>query len=61
VPPLRDRREDILPPAYHFLGKYGASSTPASDLSPGRWRPSLPGTGPATCVSWRARSCGRSR
>jgi len=27
----------------------------------GRWRPSWPGTGPATCVSWRARSCGRSR
>src|SRR5258706_507055 len=30
LPPLRDRREDILPLAYHFLGKYGASSSPAS-------------------------------
>jgi two-component system, NtrC family, response regulator GlrR len=35
LPPLRDRREDILPLAYHFLGKYGASSSPAPDLSPG--------------------------
>jgi transcriptional regulator with PAS, ATPase and Fis domain len=35
VPPLRDRREDILPLVYHFLGKYGASSSPAPDLSPG--------------------------
>jgi DNA-binding NtrC family response regulator len=35
LPPLRDRREDILPLAHHFLGKYGASSSPAPDLSPG--------------------------
>jgi DNA-binding NtrC family response regulator len=35
LPALRDRREDILPLAYHFLHKYGAPSGPPPNLSTG--------------------------
>jgi DNA-binding NtrC family response regulator len=35
LPPLRDRREDILPLAFHFLRKYAGDQEPMSELSPG--------------------------
>jgi two-component system, NtrC family, response regulator GlrR len=33
LPALRDRREDILPLAYHFLRKHASSPGPVADLS----------------------------
>jgi DNA-binding NtrC family response regulator len=33
VPPLRDRRDEILPLAYHFMYKYATPSTPAIDIT----------------------------
>jgi len=33
LPPLRDRREDILPLAFHFLKKYAGDSRPTLELS----------------------------
>jgi DNA-binding NtrC family response regulator len=35
LPPLRERREDILPLAWHFLAKYAGSPGPAPQLSAG--------------------------
>src|SRR5262249_13796452 len=36
VPPLRERREDVVPLARHFLAKYaGQFGKPVTDLSPG--------------------------
>jgi len=62
VPPLRDRREDVLALAQHF--SCATARERAAPAVGSRARPRSccsPITGPATCASSRTRSCARSR
>ena len=62
LPPLRDRREDILPLAQHFIRKYSAENARnfTIRLTPEVLRRSKPTTGPAMSVSWKLPSNARS-
>jgi transcriptional regulator with GAF, ATPase, and Fis domain len=55
LPPLRDRREDILPLAQHFIQKYNerTRATSPSNSRPKCSRCSKRNRGPATCASWK--------
>ena len=60
MPPLRERREDILPLARAFLRHVhgGGAAPPPRDLSPRRRARWSSTTGPATCASCATRSSG---
>ena len=63
LPPLRDRAEDILPLAEHFLAQSAArAGKDVRGVSRGREEGAARSTaGPATCASWRTSSSARSR
>ena len=52
-PPLRERREDILPLARHFLAFYTAQAGRPITLSSEAERALINYYGPATCASWK--------
>lgn len=55
IPPLRERKEDILPLAEYFLRISTEDSGPKSRGSPrGPWLSSWPTPGPGTCGSWNS-------
>ena len=59
LPPLRDRPEDILPLARHFLAKYADDGRGAGAVTAEAEAALLAHEWPGTYASWRARSCGR--
>ncbi len=56
LPPLRERREDILPLARHFAALLRAPTDPPLSFTRGPSTCSKPTRGPATCESWRTSS-----
>jgi DNA-binding NtrC family response regulator len=57
LPPLRERREDVIALAQHFIRKYAEENGRSRPKSS---RSSKPTLGPATCASWRTSSSARS-
>lgn len=58
VPPLRERREDILPLAAHFIGQFGGDKTRFSPIVSEDWS-ATPGlaTSASCATPWNARHC----
>ena len=64
IPPLRERRDDILPLARAVPGRRRSSASQAQDVravAARRRTSSCATTGRATCASWRTRSSARWR